>query len=41
MIILFISEISYYMEVKTNSEMFIDVNRGGEKVKIQNIFIHI
>lgn len=36
MIILFISEISYYMEIKTNSEMFIDVNRGGEKVKYSN-----
>jgi len=32
MIMLFISEIAYYLEIKTGSEMFIDVNRGGEKV---------
>ncbi len=34
MVILFLSELSSYMEIKTGSEMFIDVNRGGEKVTI-------
>lgn len=32
MIMLFLSELRSYMEVKTSSEMFIDINRGGEKV---------
>ena len=32
MIILFLTEFNSYLEVKTTSEMFIDVNRGGEKV---------
>ena len=34
MIILFVSELNSYMEIETYSEMFIDVNRGGEKVII-------
>jgi hypothetical protein len=33
MILLFLSEFTSYREIKTMSEMFIDVNRGGEKVK--------
>lgn len=32
MVLLFLSEFSSYREIKTASEMFIDVNRGGEKV---------
>jgi hypothetical protein len=32
MIILFVSELNSYMQIETTSEMFIDVNRGGEKV---------
>ena len=34
MVILFVSELNSYMEIDTTSEMFIDVNRGGEKVII-------
>jgi hypothetical protein len=40
MIILFVSELNSYMEIETTSEMFIDVNRGGEKVII-NLFGYI
>jgi hypothetical protein len=32
MALLFWSEFNSYLEVKTASEMFIDVNRGGDKV---------
>lgn len=32
MILLFINEFRSYREIKTGSEMYIDVNRGGEKV---------
>ena len=34
MILLILSEYKTYLEVKTNSEMYIDINRGGEKVII-------
>lgn len=34
MALLFLSELSEYMHVVTNSEMFVDVNRGGEKLTI-------
>jgi len=40
MIILFVSELNSYMEIETTSEMFIDVNRGGEKV-ITNLFGYV
>lgn len=43
MIILFVSEFTTYLEVKTGSEMIIDVNRGGEKVSkkyITNKFVY-
>jgi len=36
MIILFVSELNSYLEIETTSEMFIDVNRGGEKVTLNN-----
>lgn len=32
MVFLLINELQSYSEIKTNSEMFIDMNRGGEKV---------
>jgi hypothetical protein len=32
MILLLISEFRSYSEVKIGSEMYVDVNRGGEKV---------
>ena len=41
MILLFISEFSTYLEVKTGSEMIIDVNRGGEKVSKRNFIVLI
>jgi hypothetical protein len=34
MILLFWSEFNSYLQVKTSSAMFVDVNRGGEKVRI-------
>jgi len=34
MVMLFLSELRSYMEVKTSSEMFIDINRGGAKLVI-------
>jgi len=34
MVMLFLSELRSYMEVKTSSEMFIDINRGGDKLII-------
>ena len=37
MALLFWSEFNSYLEVKTASEMFIDVNRGGDKVNKINI----
>jgi hypothetical protein len=33
MTLLFLSEFRSYQEIKTGSEMYIDVNRGGDKVK--------
>jgi hypothetical protein len=32
MVLLILSEYKTYLEVKTNSEMYIDINRGGDKV---------
>jgi len=32
MIVLFVSELNSYLEIDTTSEMYIDVNRGGEMV---------
>jgi hypothetical protein len=32
MLILFITEFNEFLKVQTASEMFIDINRGGEKV---------
>jgi len=32
MLILFITEFNEFLKVQTVSEMFIDINRGGEKV---------
>lgn len=40
MVLLILSEYKSFLEVKTSSEMFIDINRGGDKVKI-NIFLLI
>lgn len=37
MIILFVSELNDYLNVETTSEMFIDVNRGGDKVTMPSI----
>jgi hypothetical protein len=37
MVMLFLSELKSYTEIKTSSEMFIDINRGGEKVSISLI----
>ncbi len=34
MVLLVLSEYKTYLEVKTNSEMYIDINRGGDKVNI-------
>lgn len=34
MIILFITEFNEFLKVQTVSEMFIDINRGGEKLKV-------
>ena len=34
MVLLFWSEFNSYLEIKTASEMFIDVNRGGDKLNI-------
>jgi hypothetical protein len=34
MVLLFFSELSEYLRVTTQSEMFVDVNRGGEKLTI-------
>ena len=39
MVLLFMSELSGYYEIKTSSEMFIDVNRGGDKVNKNNFII--
>jgi len=42
MVILFVSELNSYLEIETTSEMFIDINRGGEKVKyIKTCFNYI
>lgn len=38
MVLLILSEYKTYLEVKTNSEMYIDINRGGDKVN--NSFIN-
>jgi len=41
MVMLFLSELRSYMEIKTSSEMFIDINRGGEKLIINiDITLH-
>jgi hypothetical protein len=32
MALLFISELTAFMSVSTTSEMFVDINRGGEKL---------
>ena len=34
MAVLFLSEIARYLQVTTTSEMFVDINRGGEKLEI-------
>lgn len=34
MVLLFFSELSEYLRITTQSEMFVDVNRGGEKLTI-------
>ena len=34
MLLLFLNEFSSYREIKTSSQMFIDVNRGGDKLTI-------
>lgn len=34
MLLLFLSELNTYMTVSTNTEMFVDINRGGEKLTI-------
>jgi len=36
MVLLILSEYKTYLEVKTNSEMYIDINRGGDKVNLKN-----
>ena len=35
--ILFITEFNEFLKVQTTSEMFIDINRGGEKVIINHL----
>ena len=40
MLLLFLNELSSYLQVKTHSHMFIDVNRGGDKLPI-NIDIEL
>jgi hypothetical protein len=39
MVLLFLSELSTFLEIRVGSEMAVDVNRGGEKVKRNFIFI--
>jgi len=36
MVILFVSELNNYMAIETTSEMYIDVNRGGEMVTVKS-----
>jgi len=38
MTLLILSEYKTFLEVKTNSEMFIDINRGGDKVNLINLY---
>jgi hypothetical protein len=40
MFLLFLNEFASYRRLKTSSEMYIDVNRGGDKLKI-NIDIEV
>jgi len=35
MIVLFITEFNEFLKIQTVSEMFIDINRGGEKVRLE------
>jgi len=35
MVLLILSEYKTFLEVKTSSEMYIDINRGGDKVNIK------
>ncbi len=37
MVFLFMNEFYSYTKIKTASEMYIDVNRGGDKVLINNL----
>ena len=37
MVLLILSEYKTYIEVKISSEMYIDVNRGGDKVNKNKI----
>ena len=39
MVLLFLSELSTFLEIKVGSEMAVDVNRGGEKV-IRNLILN-
>ena len=40
-VLLFFSELSTYLEIKTGSDMIVDVNRGGEQLKINiDITLH-
>ena len=41
MLILFVTEFNEFLKVQTNSEMFIDINRGGEKVITRILEIRI
>jgi hypothetical protein len=34
MVFLFMTEIQAYVEIDTKSEMFVDINRGGEQIQI-------
>ena len=34
MFLLFLNEFASYRRLKTSSEMYIDVNRGGDKLKV-------